>query len=473
MRFDIQSLRPSFPSQSHNIRTMRSSPLSEISGSLGDLGTLLPLLTVLAITNSISLASSLVFTGLANILTGLLFSIPLPVQPMKAIAAIAIAQKFSKDETAGAGLFVAAVIGTLSVSGLLDWVGRVVPVPVIKGIQVGAGLSLVLSAGSSLLQPLGWVKPSWMDNLFWALAAFVMLLVTMAVPSRGGLPRLPFALAVFLIGLALSITSLIHLSTNYSSLFHIWRPEVIHIPWPSFLRGALTAGLGQLPLTTLNSIIAVTHLCAELLPAIPAPSPSALGISVSLMNLAACPFGAMPTCHGSGGLAGQYRFGARSGASVVMLGAVKLILGLIVDERRLVKVLQSFPKALLGIMVIAAGAELAKVGEGLNVDARDLWERAVDGEDGGGDGQGASHKRELGKDERAERWSVMMVTVAGLLAFNNDVVGFLAGLACHFALNGHKWSNKRRSFPRMGLSRRWGFSLNRSDDEEREGLLER
>ena len=67
----------------NNVATFRSSPLSEISGSLGDLGTLLPLMIALAVNNSISLSTTLVFSGLWNILTGAAFGMPLPVQPMK------------------------------------------------------------------------------------------------------------------------------------------------------------------------------------------------------------------------------------------------------------------------------------------------------------------------------------------------------------------------------------------------------
>lgn len=67
----------------HNVATMRKAPLAEVSGSLGDLGTLLPLMIALAIQDSIQLGSTLVFSGLFNVLTGLVFGIPLPVQPMK------------------------------------------------------------------------------------------------------------------------------------------------------------------------------------------------------------------------------------------------------------------------------------------------------------------------------------------------------------------------------------------------------
>lgn len=67
----------------HNIRTLRHEPISEISGALGDLGTLLPLMIALALQGSISLPTTLVFSGLFNIATGAAFGLPLPVQPSK------------------------------------------------------------------------------------------------------------------------------------------------------------------------------------------------------------------------------------------------------------------------------------------------------------------------------------------------------------------------------------------------------
>lgn len=458
----------------HNLRTLRRQPLAEVSGSLGDLGTLLPLLVALTLTSSISLSSTLVFTGLANILTGLLFGIPLPVQPMKAIAAVAISRRFTQEETAAAGLFVGAVVGVLSASGLLRWVASVVPVPVVKGIQVGAGLSLVLSAGGTLLGPLDWVKPSWADNLLWALAAFLLLLATTDVP------RVPYALLVVGLGSVLAAVQLSRVSTCPPG-FQLWRPSFVLPGADTFLRSALTAGVGQLPLTTLNSVIAVVHLSSDLMPSVPAPSVTQMGVSVAIMNLIGCWFGAMPACHGSGGLAGQYRFGARSGSSVVILGSVKLIMGLFVGDG-LVGVLAKFPKSLLGVMVVAAGVELAKVGESLNVGARDLWEQVdrcqADGEEDEVLEGMVKRPREPSERERRDRWSVMLVTVAGLLAFRNDAVGFIAGMLWHWRLKlpRYGWLQRRRGAQRADgndwLSFRHGESERSSaGDEEAEGLL--
>ena len=435
-------MRVSFPSQRHNIQTLRNQPVAEISGALGDLGTLLPLLLALTVTRSISLSTTLIFTGLSNVATGLFFSIPLPVQPMKAVAAVAIANEFSQAQTASAGLFVAIVIGLCSVGGLLNWIGRVVAIPVIKGIQVGAGLSLVLSAGTTFFSKIDWSLPSSLDNNTWTIMAFLLLLATYATSSPQAL-RIPYALIVFLVGLIFAgITYSSSKSGEDLPILGRWIPKVVHFTWPAVSSGAVDAGLGQLPLTALNSIIAVTHLSAELLPSIPTPSETSIGVSVAVMNLISCPLGAMPTCHGSGGLAAQYKFGARSGASVIILGAFKLILGLIFNDDWLLSLLQHFPKSFLGIMVCAAGVELASVGASLNTGARDLWERVDQGEE---DASDAKRLREPDEQERKERWTVMMVTVAGLLAFRNDAVGFLAGLACHASLRAPSWWTQWRS----------------------------
>jgi hypothetical protein len=341
------------------------------------------------------------------------------------------------EETVSAGFTTAGIVFIFSATGMLRWFTCVIPTPVVKGIQVGAGLSLVLSAGSSLLQPLGWVTPNWGDNLLWALLAFIALLLTRR------LPRVPYALLVFAVGLVLAV---LIAGLNRLPSFKSWNPQTFVPSWSQFSTGALDAGLGQVPLTTLNSIIAVSYLSADLLPNLPAPSVTSIGLSVAMMNLIGGWFGAMPVCHGSGGLAAQYRFGARSGASIIILGSFKILLGLLFGES-LVGLLREYPKGLLGVMVLAAGLELAKVGESLNYGARDLWEvsETVVSDSVVSEGDQArreiqKNQRHLSDEERMERWTVMFITIAGLLAFRNDGVGFVAGMLCH-------WSNQ--------LSRAW------------------
>jgi hypothetical protein len=421
----------------HNVETIRSSPLAELSGSLGDLGTLLPIMTALVITESISLPATLLFTGAANVLTGVVFGIPLPVQPMKAIAAVAIARKFTLEENAAAGIVVSTLVGIFSVTGSLNWANRVTPIPVVKGIQVGAGLSLCLSAGSNMLAPLSWTGPWWGDNLIWVIAAVVLLLFTFAYP------KLPYTLIVFTIGVVLSLLS----PKDNISFSSITAVPILYPSKQDVWKATTTAALGQLPLTILNSVIAASALASDLLPAPPyptTPTVTELGTSVAAINLVACWFGGMPACHGSGGLAGQYRFGARSGSSIIFLGLAKFLLGMIAlfQTNHIVGILSGIPKSLLGVLILAAGVELAKVGETVNTDARDL--RVLE-HNNSWDGKSL---KELDEVEKNERWMVMLVTIATLLAFRNDAVGFIAGLVWSWAFKAAKrvveWRERRQ-----------------------------
>ncbi|TLS31534.1 hypothetical protein PpBr36_03110 [Pyricularia pennisetigena] len=405
----------------NNIRTLRHDPLSEVSGALGDLGTLLPLMIALALQSSISLSTTLVFSGIFNVLTGIVFGVPLPVQPMKAIAAAAIAEHTSLRQTVAAGGLVSAAVLLLSATGLLRRATRLIPVPVVKGIQFGAGLSLVISAGSSLLQPLHWLHPV-LDNRLWALGALVGLVVTHRFR------RVPYALIVFILGTVFAVVAVATSSRNLGLPgIAPWVPLLVLPAWTSPV--AMSMAVAQLPLTTLNSVIAVSALSADLLPNLPTPTVTEMGLSVASMNLIGCWFGAMPVCHGAGGLAAQHRFGARSGASIIILGIFKILLGLLLGET-LLDLLGRFPNALLGIMVLASGLELAGVGQSLNHGAADLWESSVQGS--AVDALSTRIHRSLSEEERTQRWSVMLITTAGILAFKNDAVGFAAGMLSHW-----------------------------------------
>lgn len=404
-------------SAAHNIATFRRQPLREISGSLGDLGTFLPIVIALTEGHQISLTTTLVLTGIYNVLTGMFFGIPLPVQPMKAIAAVAILKSLTAGQTAAAGIFVSSCILIFSITGLLSWFTRAIPIPVVKGIQVGAGLSLIIAAGSKALSSLSWTGPSWADNYLWMIAAFIVLF---AINVR---PRMPYALVLTITGIVFAIARITSDTHRHLPRFRTWHPNT-RVPSPNdWKTGILDAGIGQLPLTTLNSIVAVTQLAADILPDIETPSCTAVGLSVAAMNLFGCWFGAMPVCHGSGGLAAQYHFGARSGASIIFLGLLKLLVGILFGES-LTDLLHKFPLALLSVMIIAAGLELASVGESLNTPrARDL----IKG------GPNSPTPSELTDEQRKHRWTVMLVTAGLLIAFKNDAIGFLAGMCCHWS----------------------------------------
>ena len=402
-----------------------------------DLGTLMPLFLGLSQGGSISVSSTLVFMGLSNIVTGLYFGIPLPVQPMKAIAAVAIAGRYTPPQLASAGLFVAAVVGLLSITGLVQWFTKRIPLPIVKGIQgtslrlvclnlvliciVGTGLSLVISAGTYI--PLSFSRPA---DTYLKLLATVLLLLFCST-----FKKIPFALCIVL----LCIPSIFLSHHSYPPHLSFWTPSVSIPSLADFRYGAINAGLGQIPLTSLNSIVAVTYLATDLIPEIPEIPATAIGCSVSLMNLVGCWFSAMPLCHGSGGLASQYRFGARSGASIIFLGIIKLLLGLFASEYAVIYCRIFWPIP-LGVLLFLAGVELAKVGESLNTEgARDLWEKAEEAEDEAGEDRGSRKPRSLSSEERMKRWTIMISTIGSILAFKNDGIGFIVGLLLHGTYN--------------------------------------
>ena len=440
--------------QKGNLRTFKTQPLQEISGALGDLGTLLPLLIALASARGppIDLGSTLVFTGLANIATGFFFGIPLPVQPMKAIAATALSNSFRREEVASAGLLVAAVIGVLSITGLIEWFNRKIPVPVIKGIQMGVGLSLVIYAGS-LLSPKA--HPGSL-HIFLAALGFLGLLLSSTSS------RLPLALLLLLVGILSSLPNLIDHPTG----LNIWKPHPFAPSIRNFGNRAIDAAVGQIPLTALNSIIAVTALSTDLLPKRPRPTTTSIGLSVAAMNLVSCWFGCMPVCHGSGGLAAQYRFGARSGASIIFLGLIKLTLGLFAGQLAS-HFFREFPEAILGIMVVAAGLELVNVGESLN--------KAGAGDTRGFLGQetvttsvnalGGKRQQDFTDQERRRRWATMFMTTGAILAFKNDAVGFLAGMLCHWTFQLQDWLETRQA------QREGGIRLENEDGQDTRTLV--
>ncbi|KAF8477170.1 hypothetical protein BDZ91DRAFT_647331 [Kalaharituber pfeilii] len=398
----------------YNYNALKQHPWSEVAGSLGDLGVLLPIMTALAKEGMIDINSTLIFSGLFNIISGIIFGIPIAVQPMKAVASMALFKQLRLEQTMGAGIGVGVVILLLSATGLIESVDRMIPIPIVKGIQVGAGLSLTLNAGLQLS------KLPWWD--FSLNTHYCTILAGLVLFATWKSPRFPTVLIFFLIGMAYAIS---YVPVMPGIGIHI--PRYVPNLQSYIFDGFMNAGVGQIPLTLLNSIIAVRHLSVDLLPLREPPSVTGLGMSVAFMNLTSCFFGSMPVCHGSGGLAAQHRFGARSGASVIILGIVKLLLGLSFGEP-LVQWLDRFPTTLLGVMIFTAGIELASVGSTLNTTAPDIQKRtAIEGLD-----ERLSSSLLLSEQEASERWALMTITASALIGFKDSSIGFVTG--CTFWL---------------------------------------
>ncbi|KAI7895777.1 uncharacterized protein EV154DRAFT_494881 [Mucor mucedo] len=374
--------------------------LQEISGSLGDLGTLLPIMMSLAVSGQINLTSTLWFTGIWNILSGLMFQVPVCVQPMKAIAAVVLTKHMSINENMAAGLSVGAIIFVLGITRTIHLIGAFTPTPVIKGLQLGTAIQLIIKA-HNLIPGLKWTidKSNWANNNTWVLLAFIFVVACYRT-------RIPSALIIFCIGLIFALVLMFATTAGADlprpSVIGGHYPDTVIVPSASeFRTGFLNAGLGQLPLTSLNSVIALCALIDDLFPKKHATT-SRVAMSVGIMNLIGCWFGAMPLCHGSGGLAGQYRFGARTEVSVIFLGACKLLLGILFGSS-LVGLLQAFPTSLLAVMLFISGVELGSAARSVN---------------------------DFEQDEvrKRENFTIMLLTTGSLVAYSNDGIGFISGL---------------------------------------------
>ncbi len=333
--------------------------LPEVSGAFGDMGTFVPLLVGLVGVNGMPFVSSLFFAGLFNFVTGLLYPIPMAVQPMKAIAAIALTERLAPDEIVAAGLVTSVVVLLLGVSGGIHVVHRVVPKVVVRGLQLGIGLALAQrgagwALGVPLTEPMG----------LFVLASLALILVNMRF-------AFPAALAVFSGGLAWELLShpalpVFELQLSFPALA---------FPAVEVLPVAAGVALAQLPLTTLNSVISVVVLSRDLFPGLSAlpgveGQPVTLrkvSVTVGLMNVVGSLFGALPMCHGAGGLAGQYRFGARTNGSILFLGMLKMLTAVLLGLP-LFHLIKGYPQEILGVLLLAAGLELALSGRRITTD---------------------------------------------------------------------------------------------------------
>src|ERR1700685_529160 len=113
---------------------------AELAGAVGDLGVLVPIAVALIVKNGLTPTAVLLPAGLLYVAAGLIYRLPVPVQPLKAFGAIAIAHGFGADDIAAGALLMGLLFLVLGASGLLDWVAKVFPQPIIRGIQLSVGL---------------------------------------------------------------------------------------------------------------------------------------------------------------------------------------------------------------------------------------------------------------------------------------------------------------------------------------------
>ncbi|MCG3126104.1 MAG: hypothetical protein CHACPFDD_00933 [Phycisphaerae bacterium] len=318
----------------------------ELAGSFGDIGTDLPLLIGMIAAAGLDAASVFTVFGLLQILTGLLYGLPMPMQPLKAMAVLVISQKIAGPTLYGAGLAIGVIVLVLTLSGALTWLARVIPRCVVRGVQVGLGLSLATLALKQYVPAQG-VAGWWL-----AAGGFVVML------ALWGNRRAPAGLVLIALGAVYALTWRIDAAAIVGGVG--LRLPQMHLPdWNSIVTGAVVLALPQLPLSLSNSLIATRQTVADLFPQRPVTIRE-LGLTYSLVNLIAPFLSGVPVCHGCGGLAGHYAFGARTGGSVVIYGAMYVLLGLLFGGVA-AQVVEVFPLPILGVVLLFEGLVLMRL----------------------------------------------------------------------------------------------------------------
>ena len=316
---------------------------NELAGAFGDLGTDLPLIVGVTLAADLDPTSVLTMFGVMQILSGLRYRIPMPVQPLKAMAAIIIAGKVGGPVVYGAGLAIGAVMLILSATGLIDWLARVIPKSVVRGIQFGLGLQLATLALRDYVQS---------DGLWgYVLAAVAFILAVTLIGNR----KYPAAIFLVVIGFTYALVFKLEPSSILDGVGFAL-PKV-HFPrWPDVVTGFFLLALPQIPLSLGNSILATRQVAEDLFPHRPLKVRQ-IGFTYAIMNLVNPFFGGFATCHGSGGLAGHYAFGGRTGGSVIIEGALYVVIGLFFG-RGFGFFVHVFPLPILGIILLFEGLAL-------------------------------------------------------------------------------------------------------------------
>jgi SulP family sulfate permease len=320
----------------------------EIAGGLGDSGLLIPLAIAMVAVNGLNATAVFAGVGLAYIGTALYFGVPVPVQPLKAFAAAAIALGLEADVLAAGALLMAAAMALLAVTGAAAWLAARFPVVLVRGIQASVAL-LLAKAAVELAERGNWATLPAIDPA---------LAITMAVVSCGLLfvlrdhGRVPGALAVLgagaVVGVAVSgLPSSLHLG-----------PQAVGVSVPdgaAFATALTTLVLAQIPLTFGNSVVATVDAertyFGERARRV---RPSAIAGSIALNNTLAGVIGGLPVCHGAGGVTAHYRLGARSTAATLSTGSLLLVLALVFGAALPEVLVRLAPGALAGMLLYVA-----------------------------------------------------------------------------------------------------------------------
>lgn len=307
------------------------------------MGTFIPLFVGYVTVNGLQAGGILATFGLTYMLTGAIYGVPIAVQPMKAIAALAIAEGATPGEIQGTAILLGLLFLVMGATGLIRVLEKRIPFAVVRGIQLGLGLKFIVLS-------LRYFIADGNLGLAMAISAFILSLLLL----RRSI--LPASLALLGVG----VTAALAFEPGGINL-DITLPQLtlpaLSIPSPSeALEGLVFLGIPQIPQTIGNSLIAASLLSRQYYGE-KGTSTKKLSNTIGAFNSILPWFGAIPVCHGAGGIAAHHRFGARTARSLLIIGATFVALGLFLGGAT-TQLLRAIPLPIVGVFLLLAGGEL-------------------------------------------------------------------------------------------------------------------
>jgi len=340
----------------------------EFSGSLGDLGTLLPIAIAMIVLNGLNATNVMVTIGLFYVITGLYFKVPVPVQPMKVIGAYAIAMGLTPTQIIASSLWMGLCVLFLGTTGLIHFIAKYTPKSTVRGIQLSVGIVLMIKGLGFMIKPdpnLA-VQSIGPVNIGIILGVVGMVVTFLLLENR----RIPAAVIMVFGGILLGLFIGKPLKLEELKIgFHIPQYFPYGLPsWSDMIWVIPVLVLPQIPATIGNAIISNTDVMHEYFgKRAHRASYRSIANSQGIADIISSMLGGIPMCHGAGGLAAMYRFGARTAGANLIIGGIFVILGLIFGQSALL-ILNLLPLSILGVLLVFAGAQLALM-------VRDLTER--------------------------------------------------------------------------------------------------
>ena len=341
----------------------------ELAGAVGDLGVLLPIAIAMVLFNGLNPIGLFFSVGVFYILAGLYFGVTVPVQPMKVIGAYAIATSLSASQIMASTLLMAIFLLIIGLTGLIDKIRKFTPNSVIRGVQLSTGV-LLISGGIKFM--IGASRFQELQNAaepHLVLQSLGALPVGIVIGAMGGIVTLlfldskkfPAGLIVVLGGMMVGLLLGARVDFKGAGVGFNW-PAFFPLAFPAsvdFTFALFALALPQLPMTIGNAAIAYTDLSKEYFGVKSSRVTNrAACLSMALANFFSFCLGGMPLCHGAGGLAAHYRFGARTAGSNLAIGIAMVVMAIAFGEN-IVKVFNLLPLSILGVLLIFAGAQLA------------------------------------------------------------------------------------------------------------------